>query len=237
MLGSTALLVVFVAICVGLGQWQLDGWRAQRAAEQRDLTTRTPLPLLEVIGADDPFPGEDVGRPVTAVGSWVPGSGFLVGPRDSRGREGWWALGIARLDGAPTSVPVVIGWVARPLIPEVSGAVEVTGLLQPGEGSFAPDADPTDRRFPEVRLASLTQLAPDDLVSAFVVARSVSPAPALGQRSTRVAVEEVPSVGVSTALRNFLYALQWFILALGALVVWGRFVRDELRAPRGRFEA
>ena len=234
--GSTALLVVFVAVCVGLGSWQLDGWRAQRAAAEQDLSTRTPVPLLDVIGADDPFPGDAVSRPVTVSGAWIPDSGFLVGPRERRGRDGWWAMGIARLDGAATSVPVVIGWVARPETPAVSGPVETVGLLQPGEGSFAPDEDPTDRIFPEVRLASLTQLVPEDLVSAFVVARTVSPAPDLGQRSAAVTPEEVPAVGVSTALRNLLYALQWWILALGALIVWGRFVRDELRTPRGRFD-
>ena len=231
MLASATLLIVFVAICVGLGQWQLDGWKAQRAAEQRDLSARTPVPLLDVIGADDPFPGDEVGRPVAVRGAWVPDSGFLVGPRDSGGRDGWWAVGVAELDDAATAVPVVIGWVPRPDVPVLSGSVEVEGLLQPGEGSFAPDADPTDRRFPEMRLASLTELVPVDLVSGFVVARSVAPSPAVGQQVTAVRPEEVPTVGVSTALRNLLYAIQWWILALGAVIVWGRFARDELRGP------
>ncbi|QWC86369.1 SURF1 family protein [Nocardioidaceae bacterium] len=231
-LGATALLVVALAIFSGLGLWQLEGWQAQRAAEERDLSTRPPVPLTQVIGADDPFPGDDVGRPVTVHGTWLPDTGFVVGPRPLRGRDGWWVVAVAVLEdtGAPdrteTSVPVVLGWSPDPDPASPSGPVDLTGFLQPGEGSLARDDDPTDRRFPELRLASLTEIVPVDLVSAFVVADD-EPTLAL----PAVPPEDVPPVGASTALRNLLYALQWFVLALGALVVWGRFLREELAGP------
>ena len=226
--GATALLAVFLAAFCGLGLWQFEGWQAQRAAEERDLSTRTPVALTSVIGPDDPFPGDEVGRPVSLRGEWLPGTGFVVGPRrGDDGTDGWWSAAVVAVDGTGTSVPVVTGWSPRPAQPDLAGPVAVTGFLQPGEGSLAADPDPTDRVLPELRLATLTDFVPQDLVSAFVVASDVAPAVGL----PLVPPEQVPAVGASTALRNLLYALQWWLLAIMALVIWGRFVRDELAAP------
>ena len=53
-----------MAAAVLLGFWQLDAWQERRAAEARDLTRAEPVPLAEVMGPDDPFPGDRVGQPV-----------------------------------------------------------------------------------------------------------------------------------------------------------------------------
>ena len=72
--GGHLLLVLAVAATTGLGIWQLHAWQAHRAAEARDLTGAAPVSLAAVMGGDDPFPGQDVGRPVRFTGSWRPGT-------------------------------------------------------------------------------------------------------------------------------------------------------------------
>ena len=43
------------------GFWQVEAWQERRAAEARDLTQLEPVPLTEVLGPDDPFPGDRSG--------------------------------------------------------------------------------------------------------------------------------------------------------------------------------
>ena len=73
-LGAAALTLVLVAIAGWLGYWQYDAWQASRDAEARDLTELAPVPLTDVMGSDDPFPGPDLGRPVEAGGEWLDGA-------------------------------------------------------------------------------------------------------------------------------------------------------------------
>ena len=75
-LGAAALTLVLVAIAGWLGCWQYDAWQASRDAEARDLTELAPVPLTDVMGSDDPFPGQDLGRPVeVAASGWTAASG------------------------------------------------------------------------------------------------------------------------------------------------------------------
>ena len=64
-------MVLAVAASVALGLWQYDAWGAGRAAEARDLSGATPRPLDQVMGGDDPFPGEYLGQPVSLRGEWL----------------------------------------------------------------------------------------------------------------------------------------------------------------------
>ncbi len=222
MLGAHLLALVAVAIAAGLGVWQYDAWQERRAAEAVDLTQRDPVPLADVMGPGDPFPGDQVGQPVTLRGAWVPDATVLVSGRFRDGVEGFWVVTPVEVDDA--AVPVVRGWVATadgvPAAP--TGTADLVGWLQPPEGTGAVDDDPTDDVFPQLRVADLVQRLDGDVYSAYAVAETgVGDLPGAD-------LEQLPDAGRFTALRNLLYALEWWVFAGFAGFIWWRFVRDAL---------
>lgn len=223
LLGPTALALVLVAIAGALGWWQLQAWQDRREAEARDLTQLTPLPLTDVMGPDDPFPGADVGRPVTLEGEWLPDGAFYVSGREDAGRDGLWlVVPLAVGSTSDPAIPVVIGWTGAQdpgLVP--SGTGSVTGWLQPPEGNGSFDDDPDDDVVPQLRTADAIQRVDNDLYSAYVVATS----PSAGLE--RATLDSLPEVGTFTALRNLLYAFEWWFFGAFAAFVWWRWVRDE----------
>lgn len=236
---------VLALVCVGaagvLGAWQYGGWQAQRAAEAADLTRRTPVPLDEAIGPDDPFPGGRVGQPVILDGHWVPVGTVLVSGRERAGETGYWVvtpLAIGAPDGP--AIPVVRGWTATPdAVPSPPrGAAELVGLLQPPEGSGETDPDPRDDVVPEVRIADLIQRVDQDLYGAYaVIADEAAPgAWPVGQDALNpgtsglepATLEQLPDAGRFTGLRNLLYAVEWWVFGAFAAYIWWRYVRDSL---------
>lgn len=229
--GAAALALVLVGIAAGLGYWQYDAWGARRAAEARDLTRMEPAPLTDVMGSDDPFPGQDVGRPVTLAGEWLDG-GFWVADREHEGREGYWAVSPLAVSGQDdAAVLVVRGWSAQPeqRLLAASGPAEVVGWLQPPEGSTAVDDDASDDVFPEIRVADAVQRVDADLFSAYVVADPErTSAGTAGLESADL--DALPEVGRFTALRNLLYAFEWWVFGAFAAFIWWRWRRDARAA-------
>ena len=218
------LVLVATAAAVLLGLWQVQAWQDRREAEARDLTQVEALPLTDVMGPDDPFPGDRVGQPVTLSGTWLSDVTVFVDDREHDGQDGFWMVSPLLLaDGA--AVPVVLGWVADPASAPAtpSGAADVDGWLQPSEGTGATDDDPDDDVLPQLRTADLVQLVDGDLYGAYVVARDgVAGLPA-GD------LEALPEAGNLTALRNLLYGLEWWVFGGFAVFLWWRWVRDETR--------
>ena len=219
------LLVVAALVAAGwLGLWQYHGWQDRRADAARDLTDVAALPLADVIGPDDPFPGSAVGQPVEVRGTWVPRATVTVTGRTHDGRDGSWIVGFADVDGS--LLPVVRGWAdpEAPLPLTPGSAADLTGWLQPSESTGATDPDPTDASFPQLRVADLAQRFDQDLYGAYVVERD--PPPGLVQAD----LDQLPDSGRLTAIRNLLYALEWWFFGGFAVFVWWRWARDELAA-------
>jgi len=218
-LGAVALTLVLVGIAGWLGLWQYDAWQAHRDAEARDLSELTPVPLTDVMGADDPFPAPDLGRPVEVSGGWLDG-GFWVADRELAGEAGYWA--VAPLQVGDAAVLVVRGWAKEPdpALLAATGSADVTGWLQAPEGSMATDDDPDDDVFPEIRVADAVQRVDVDLYSAYVVGQE--PAPGLQAAE----LEALPSPSRFTGLRNLLYAFEWWIFGAFAAFIWWRWRRD-----------
>ena len=225
--GAHLLLVLAVAAAAGLGWWQYDAWTAGRAAEARDLSQAAPRPLAKVMGGDDPFPGQHLGRPVTFAGEWLGGGTLHVADRSLDGRRGYWVVTPVLVEGS--AMPVVRGWSAEPDAPVPTGAVEVQGWLQASEGSGISDEDPRDDVIPEMRIPSIVEHVDADLYSAYVVADQP---PAASAGLEPVPPESVPAVSSSTHLRNLLYALQWLLFAGFAVYIWVRWCRDTAARPR-----
>jgi surfeit locus 1 family protein len=226
--GATALAAVLVGVAGWLGWWQLEAWQARRDAEARDLTALTPVGIEDVMGPDDPFPGDQVGRPVEVTGEWLPEGTFFVSDRAVGDEVGYWAVVPLAVGGAgEPAIPVVVGWSTEPVLPEpLTGEADVTGWLQPPEGTGAVDDDPDDDVVPQLRIADAVQRVDVDLYGAYLVARD--PAPDL----TAAGLDQLPEVGTFTALKNLLYAVEWWVFGAFAAFIWWRWVRDQRAVDR-----
>jgi surfeit locus 1 family protein len=222
------LAVVLVVAALLLGLWQLDAWQARRADEARDLTRSAAVPLADVMGPDDPFPGRSVGQPVEVAGSWVPDGTVFVSGREHDGADGFWmvtplAVGGDGEDDAP-ALPVVLGWVTDPdgaPAPPV-GRATLVGWLQPPEGTGARDADPGDDVLTQLRIADIVQYVDQDLYGAYAIARDgVDGLPAAD-------LAALPDAGRFTAIRNLFYAIEWWFFGAFAVLIWWRWVGEQL---------
>ena len=243
------LALVLIAAAVGLGVWQYDAWQSRRAAEAVDLTRVEPQPLDDVIGPDDPFPGTKVGQPVVLDGTWVPDGTVYVSGREHDGHEGYWVVTPLAISGAhDPAIPVVRGWVADPgRAPRPpAGHAELVGWLQPTEGTGEADTNPRDDVLPQLRTADVIQHVHQDLYGAYaVVADRVAPGrwpvgPAATNDGTaglaHASLAQLPDASTFTAVRNLLYAIEWWFFASFALFVWVRWIRDETERSREEAE-
>ncbi|WP_148573325.1 SURF1 family protein [Nocardioides caldifontis] len=225
-LGLTA-----VVAAVLLGRWQLDAWQTHREDAAADLVDEPPVPLAEVLGPDDPFPGTAVSRPAEVTGRWLTDETFRVVDRGLDGVDGTWV--VTPVDTGSGALPVVLGWSADP-DPEVQlpeGSAELVGWLQPGEAAGAPDEDPEDDVLTSLRIASVSQRLEQDLYSGFAILDTPA---ALRGDLTAVTPGSLPAAPTSTGLRNFLYGVEWFLFGGFAAFLWWRWTRDELRVLRAR---
>jgi cytochrome oxidase assembly protein ShyY1 len=243
--GAHLLALVLVATAVGLGFWQLDAWQTRRTAEAEDLTRLDPVPLTDVMGPDDPFPGDKVGQPVVVQGTWLPDATFYVSGREHDGHEGYWAVTPLAVGGpADPALLVVRGWTPDPASAPAAptGRAELVAWLQPSEGRNVADDDPDDDVLPQVRVADALQRVDRDLYGAYgVVADRVAEGDwPSGDRAVNdgtdglepAGLDQLPPAGRFTAVRNLLYAIEWWIFGLFAGFIWWRWVRDEvLRDP------
>ncbi|GAA3670045.1 SURF1 family protein [Nocardioides ginsengisoli] len=237
MWGAHLLGLLCVSIAIGMGVWQYDAWQTRRAAERVDLTHLAPIPIQDVIGPDDPFPTKGLGRQVDVRGEFVAKGTVLISDRESSdGKPGLWLVTPLSV-GAPDApaVPVVRGWVAEgtdlaSLPAPPTGPVDVVGWLQPPE-SGAVDDDPNDAVLPSLRIADLIQrLGGQDLYGAYLVAKeplTTDAAAGVGHAT----LDALPEASRFTALRNILYAIEWWVFAAFAAFLWFRYVRDATAEP------
>jgi surfeit locus 1 family protein len=216
-----------------LGLWQFDAWQTRREAEAVDLTHVAPRPLDQVMSADAPFPGDAVGQPVEFRGAWVDASTVYISDREHQGQNGYWVvtpLAVCDSSCSPENpaMLVVRGWTPQPgtAAPAAAGEVAMSGWLQPPEGSGAQDPDPEDDLLPEVRIADVIQHVDQDLYGGFVIADTATAG------LEQVSPEQLPGPERSTAVRNLLYALEWWVFGGFAAFVWWRWCSDEIKAAR-----
>jgi surfeit locus 1 family protein len=219
-------MVVCVALAVGLGLWQYDAWSRHREDAARNLADKPAKPLSQVMSGDSPFPGDSVGQPVTFSGHWT-SDNLYIADRVLGGREGYWVVTALAVDGTRSAMPVVRGWSPVTGLPTPSGEATVTGWLQASEGTDDVDLDPHDDVLASVRVASMVEHVDADLYSGYVVARDLP-----GQEGlSHVRPDKVPDVSGTTALRNLLYGIEWWVFAAFALFIWVRWCQDSLRSP------
>lgn len=239
MLGLHLVAILATAAALLLGVWQYHAWQVNREHQALDLVTAAPKPLDTVISGDAPFPGDAVGQPVRFSGRWLPDDTIFVADRPLRGKTGYWVVTpVAVCEpaapsecGTGSAILVVTGWTPEPhdAPAPLRGRVDVSGWLQPAEGSGIADTNPKDDVLPELRIADAIQHVDQDLYGGYVIAKEVSTGSTGGGVLEAVTPASLPQPDTFTSLRNLLYALEWWVFGGFALFLWRRWCSDEVK--------
>jgi cytochrome oxidase assembly protein ShyY1 len=237
--------VVVVAVAFGwLGSWQL-GVARDRGAEKarREVAARPPVALPQVLQPQQPFATAADGRQVVARGRYDPQRQVLIAHRLQGGTDGWWVVGALRTD-AGGWLPAVRGWVPSPDDPRAApgttptGPVEVHGVLQPDDAPVEDAAPLPDGQLAALDAADLVNRWGSPIYNGFLVV--TQEAPASGATLSAVQPERVPPPKPQPgglAWRNAAYAVQWWVFAGFAFVLWWKMVRqDQLDRRAGQRE-
>ena len=209
-------MALFVSLVGWLGSWQLDR-AGEKQAKQALLDARraeTPLQLTGSVPSAEPL----LYRRVRAEGEWLAKGQVFIDNQILDGRAGFHVITPLRLAGAPDSVLVNRGWIARdasypqaPAVAVPAGFARVSGLasLPPARVLELSKVTVTGNVWQNLsidRYRAATGIA----VLPIVV---LDEAPARGLR----AVVDKPDAGVA---KHQEYALTWFSLAITAVVLW-----------------
>jgi surfeit locus 1 family protein len=228
------LAIAGVALCCGLGVWQLDRL-AQRQARNATIDARMALPPTQLGGAPADPDALDY-RHVEARGVYDPDQEIVLRPRSLDGITGVHVITPLRLSGSDVAVLVDRGWLPM----ELSASVARSAYAEPGElivqgvarrsqadaggPSEAPLLRGQTRRdaWFRVDIAQIERQAGYRLLPVFIEQQPAPHDPALPRRTTTTDTGPGPHLS---------YALQWFSFA-GILLV-GYPVLLLRRARRG----
>jgi len=218
------LLVAVLVSFSWLGGWQLSAFEGKDGGAPP--ATRATAPLDRLTEPGGRLDDGDVGRRVSATGSYDPDGTRLVDGRDRRGGEGTGFWVVSMLRTASGVQPVVRGLVREYDDPEVTtptGEVTVTGLLQASEaGPSGPEAgDVAPDQLPYVATVTVLDALPyqpAELYDGYLALRSEAPAPAVAP--VPVEAQAAGTDGGVGRWRNLAYALQWWVFAAAAVFFW-----------------
>ena len=234
-------MLVAVVVCVLLGRWQLDVWHDHRTDNAAAVTREDPVPLDDVLGPDAAFPGVGgrAGRSSSRDG------GTRATPCTSRtghatGATGVWAV-TPVVTGSGSAIPVAARLdrrARRTRRRRRAARPNLVGLLQPSEDTGAPDSDTHDDVIPELSATDLLPRASYDLYGGYVVAtdRALPSGDSAVRRGWRAWRRSRPSTSPApthrAALRNLLYAFQWWVFGAFAIFMWWRWVQEDVLGRR-----
>ena len=226
-LGLTVLALVMTAGMTAMGVWQLDVYRQSQADDAEQAAHARPVPLDSLLAPDQAFTAPADARPVIAEGEYDEQQ-FVV----DRGADPPWLVAPLVTDSG-SAILVVRGLLTGPaatgqtteraLPPPPEGRVRVVGSLQPSEAG-GNDPDLADNRVPSLSTAELIGDVSHDLYSGYVALRDQTPPSALPRATPPQA-----DASFTAGLRNFMYALQWWLFAGFVIFLWWRMVREESR--------
>lgn len=217
--GALAVLLALSAVCVWLGFWQLD--RAQLLGSEPE---RPVHELTAVVRVGETLSEEAVAGDVTATGAYAVGDQLRVVGGASGGSAQAHDWVVTRFEVAGTdglvSVAVVRGSVpaGAPLAVPPTGEVTVQGRLMYAEP--APEAGVVvgPGETTTVNTADLMNRWGTRLVPGYVLLAEQSP-------PSQVSPVPPPTGGAQWAVRNVLYAIQWWVFAVFGPVLWWRMVQ------------
>ena len=229
-LALLGLAILLTIAFIQLGSWQLGVAHDKARAEAIEAAGKQPVvAMTSLLTPHTPFPGAASGRLVTVSGTYAEGQ-VLVAGRLLDGRSGFWVVSPLTVTANSATFPVLRGWTATATAPQPpTGEVTVTASLAPGES-------PSEQSYPagqlgSVDLSKLVNAWPGELYNAFGFAQSETRA---NETLDPAPLTHVPPPRPDTGLnwRNAAYALQWWVFAAFALVMWVKMVQADHRGPR-----
>ncbi len=224
-----AFVVVLCCVFAWLGSWQLGVAQSKGVVQAaREQAARPAQPVDEVLAPQRPFASDLDGRQVTATGRYDATKQVLVPERLQGGVPGWWV--VTALQTGTGLLPVVRGWVASPTDPSTSpsavptGTVSLRGVLQPDDGAPSEVSTLPEGQLAQVDAADLVNRWGSPIYNGYVLL-SAQQATATGPQPQLVPAPTPASPGV--AWRNAAYAVQWWVFAGFALLLWWKMVRQE----------
>lgn len=202
----TIIVGAAIAVMIGLGVWQLDR-RAEKESQIARYAGASALPVMAF--PRPPVGDEHLFRRASAMCLSVVGWREQAG-RAENGEKGWRHIADCRTGVEALTVPFDMGVSTAPGVTPVWTGGQVTGSI-----THAPDATPLLAGLLRKRPPRALMLVADD------------PAPGLSA-SARPDPSSVPN-------NHLAYAVQWFLFALAAAVIYFLALRwrggDRLTAP------
>jgi surfeit locus 1 family protein len=217
---ALGLLVTFIVACIFLGLWQWD--RTSNILNAERAANAQPAPVNEVVSGIE-LDDASIGRPVTATGTYRNEStisGRLLG-----NETGVWVVSELVMSSGD-AIAVVRGWSPNAQeITTVTEPVQIAGIVHPDEYFYA-DAVTDAESLVTISSGLLEQVWDVDLLPGFLVLTEQVPEP-IGYP------EPVPPTvqtgDVPFPLQNFFYAIQWWLFAIFAVVVYLRWLWLDAR--------
>ena len=226
----------FAVACAFLSNWQFE--RNESRAEQIELVERNydaqPVPLADLISADDVLATGDQWHPVLLQGEYLSDQQLLVRNRPHGGTAAFEVLVPFRdVDGRVFIVDR--GWVppgdgdspdAVPAAP--SGTVEVVVRLRPSEQAPASGRGAPEGQVPTIHLPAIADLVDGDVITS-AYGQLVSEDPAATPLGGFTSPTDDPGPHLS-------YAIQWILFALMGFIFIGYIIRTEIVKHREEVE-
>lgn len=220
-------LIVICVLFFFLGKWQWD--RTQNILEAERAAAAEPV-AAEVVLADE-LRSEDYGRTLNSSGVFIPTNQVRVVNRLTDGSAdaevGEWIVSQFRTTSG-INVAVVRGWVPSGsdfVTPATS--VNISGVMQPNE-AFYEGSDSSSTEVVVIDSQALEELWKVNLSDGFIVLQDQSPM----SSGEPVPVPATISTGdVPFPLQNFFYAIQWWVFAAFAVVLFIRWIVVSARKP------
>ena len=231
-LWTVAALLLVIAFVL-LGRWQLhrtyrsvDGYSAEPAA----------IPLGTLISADAVIPPGAVARQVTVTGSYLAQAQEIVPGHSLSGQAVSWVVTPLELPDK-SQVLVVRGWIATgevALATPPTLAVSVTGRIEIGSIGNVPNVGTTSTSDAISHSGTVPATGTSEpshataLAGGYLIRTAQSPPDPLSLQPVPAAPphDHAPK---EFHLQNAIYVVQWFLLAIIAVVAWWRFLRASRR--------
>ena len=216
-LAALLALIVLVAAFIVLGRWQWDRTLDILAAERS--AAAAPIDLADLVDDQGSWNNADIGRMVNLRGTFTDDE-LLLANRELDGQAGAWVVTRFELESGET-VAVVRGWLPVDTSPAPLSreSVNIQGVLHPDE-EFYEGANAN--RVVTIDADALAGAWGEDVIDGYVMLGGDQGDAA---RGTPVLVPPTVQVGdVPFPLQNFFYAVQWWVFAVFAVVVYARWL-------------
>lgn len=231
-LGACLVTVLAIFILVKLGLWQIDRGQEKQAILDQHAAAQSAgaQQLTQALISQAKLQQDDR---VQMTGTFNPGEYLLIDNQTYEGRVGYHVVGMLNVADITVVIPVNLGWVAIPgqrdILPEINlpaGELQVLGRVNlPAERPFLLRPQQFEAHLPQrIQYLELEQLS-------LALARELAYFSVLLDETASFGFTRDWPVVISEPHRHYAYAVQWFGLAIAALVVFIFASRHSLKSP------